>query len=189
MRLERFAIDGGAYALRRYYNTKLAKPQIEALLGHRGTSPDNSMTRAELEAQMKFLVNDCLRSGDWSAQTFDSYGLYLNSDKGPEDLARLRAAGSAASMYQAAAVVTVGKSPTAAPERDLFAEKYRAAGAKFRALVQASLADGARQAELRGGGLGKPRPKNPPTSVDVPVVADSLAWASPKSGEATLSKF
>ncbi len=141
---------GAAYALRRLYSkSATTKTQIEKLLGARGREPEY-LTRSELDQQMRALVNDCLRD-EWTPQTFTSFGAYLDSDKGPDDLGKAGAA-SASTMFKRADAETPGptqqKKP-GTPTTDFFAEKYRAANAPFRAVVQEHLKEGARRASQK----------------------------------------
>jgi hypothetical protein len=144
----RNAVDlGAAYALRRLYSrSATTKKQIETLLGSQGQDPEY-LTKDELDQQMKALINDCLRDG-WDPQTFAYFGAYLDSDKGPDDLGKPVAA-SAATMFRSADDMTPGptepKKPST-PTTDLFAEKYRAASAPFKAVVQEHLREGGRRA-------------------------------------------
>lgn len=151
---------GAAYALRRLYSkSATTKAQIEKLLGSRGLEPEY-LTKDELDQQMKALISDCLRD-EWTPQTFTSFGAYLDSDKGPDDLDKT-AAKSASTMFSmgvegappfsatrstddAAPGSTDAKKPST-PTTDLFAEKYRSASAPFRAAVQEHLKEGARRA-------------------------------------------
>lgn len=151
-RLLTVAALGGAHALRRLYSRSAAtKEQIETLLGPWGRDPEY-MSREELDSQMKYLIENCLRDG-WNPQTFINFGAYLNSDKGPDDLAKITVSGSTSTLFQSAppASVAISESEkkTSPPTTDMFAEKYRAAGVAFKNAVQEHLREGARRATER----------------------------------------
>ena len=151
-RLRTTADSGGAHALRNLYiKGKATKPLIEKILGSKGLEPE-SMSREELDTQMRYLIDNCLRD-EWNPATFMSFGAYLDSDKGPESLAASAAAPSSSSMFQSGQASGSAPAPAAqstkTPERDLFAEKYRSACKSFQATVQTHLRDGARRADSR----------------------------------------
>jgi hypothetical protein len=134
--------EGAGYALQRFFG---ANPVAAEVFGADPLRPEG-MSRDELDAHMRALVRDC-KDNKWSPGEFLAYIDYLDSNKTPADLSFCETAKQdekvANPMGDGGGGTSVGEAADAPPERDLFAEAYRAAGAGYKRRVREALAAGA----------------------------------------------
>jgi hypothetical protein len=131
--------EGAGYALQRFFTTGgRTNPVAVEVFGSDPLRPEG-MSKDELDAHMHALVRDC-KDNKWSPREFLAYIHYLDSSKTPADLERAK---QDSNPLGASGGAPVGEAADAPPERDLFAEAYRAAGAGYKRRVREALAAGA----------------------------------------------
>lgn len=131
--------EGAGHALQRFFG---ANPVAAEIFGDDPIPPEG-MTRDELDTRMRALVKDC-KANKWSPGEFLAYIDYLDSSKTPADLEKPRRDEKGANpMGGSDSGMSASEAADTEPERDLFAEAYRAAGAGYKRRVREALATGA----------------------------------------------
>ena len=133
--------EGAGYALYHLFTDRgRTNPVATEILGEAPFKPE-PVSRDELDPRIQALVRDC-KSNGWSPGEFMAYIDYLDGDRtvagpksaGDEKTATPAQSGSGSGNIQETA---------AQPERDAFAEVYRAAGKGYKRRVREALAAGA----------------------------------------------